>query len=174
MDDYKTPRWLVRGAERIIGGSFQCDVCASAWSAQAPEWIGPDEDGLRQDWSKWGRCWCDPPYTLCKMKAFSWKAIEEAHRGTTVALLIPIWTAHSWFQALKRNGRMHDVIGPVSFAKPDGCCACLNLGYGPRMYLTLAVLGPGVEKRTNGDPIVRPKQSRTHGRTLVARGDGWA
>jgi hypothetical protein len=162
-DDFRTPRWLVRGAERIVGGPFGCDVCATAWSAQAPEWITREQNSLQQEWSNWGRCWCNPPWTVASMRAFAWKAIDEAHRGATVALLMPTWARYGWYQALKRNGRFHDVIGTVVFAKADGTSIKINYGFGNTQFLTLICLGPGVVKRSNGDPIIKPKKLRCHG-----------
>ena len=61
-DDWMTPPEVFDPVHRLV--QFDLDACATSASvSRLPQFITPDEDALKVDWSERGsRVWCNPPY----------------------------------------------------------------------------------------------------------------
>jgi phage N-6-adenine-methyltransferase len=155
-DGHKTPRWIVEKVEAILGAPVDLDACAASWNAQCDTFFDEETDALVQDWSPYKRIWCNPPWNSDLISQFVQKAVEAAEAGSTVALLLPGWTGYDWFQELKAKARIHDVVGgPVIFEAHDGSSIVRNNG-SKHSPLVVAIVGPGIQGGTNGEPIRKP------------------
>ncbi len=154
-DGVFTPQWLFQAIEKTLGEPFQVDVAASDWNTQCETYITKQVDARTQDWTKWLRIYCNPPFEVPLVEQFVKKAIEAAQAGSTVAMILPMWTRYEWYQEIKAAARIHDVIGSVAFRKPDGSSVTLNRGWG-NTPLMVAFLGPDIPPGTHGEPFRRP------------------
>jgi phage N-6-adenine-methyltransferase len=157
-DGSQTPRWLFEKIQEIVGRPFQVDAAASQWNAQCDTFLDEETNALIQDWTQWKTIFVNAPFSATLIAEFVAKAIEAAATGSTVAMILPFWAGYSWFQSVKRKGRLHDVIGPVSFTNHDGSHTVLNNGRSTSS-IGVAFLGPDVVAGTNGEPIRKPDGS---------------
>ena len=75
--------------------NFTLDVCAHKHNAKLPRYFSPEENGLKQDWSK-ERCYMNPPYGR-EIEKWVKKAYEESKKGALVVALLPARTDTRWF-----------------------------------------------------------------------------
>jgi phage N-6-adenine-methyltransferase len=80
---------------------FNLDVAARAENAKCELFYGPGstlaEDALTTDWGGVGfTVWMNPPYSIAGR--FIKKAREEADKGTTVVMLLPVRSDTAWWQ----------------------------------------------------------------------------
>lgn len=91
-DDWRTPPWLYRWAEREWG-PFSCDLAASAENHLCPVWYGKGsphgENGLAASWS--GVAWCNPPFS----NIAPW--VELCHCRPAVILVPANRTEQEWW-----------------------------------------------------------------------------
>jgi phage N-6-adenine-methyltransferase len=142
-DGVYTPQWLFQAIEETLGRPFEVDAAASEWNAQCAEYITKEIDSLKQNWIPWKTIFCNPPFEVPLVEHFVRKAIEAATAGSTIAMILPMWTRYEWYQEIKAAARIHDVIGSVAFRKPDGSSITLNKGWG-NTPLMVAFLGPDI------------------------------
>ena len=83
--------------------NFTLDVCAIAENTKCKKFFTPQMNGLKQEWGN-EICWCNPPYGNTVSK-WCKKALEEARKGATTALLIPCKTNTNWW---------HDFVIPFA------------------------------------------------------------
>jgi len=79
---------------------FDLDAAASKENAKCDLWMGPGstlaEDALTEDWGGTGfTIWLNPPYSVAGK--FIKKAREEADKGATVVLLLPVRSDTKWW-----------------------------------------------------------------------------
>jgi phage N-6-adenine-methyltransferase len=166
-DGVFTPQWLFQEIEETLGRSFDLDVAACPWNTQCPVFITEEMDALKQDWTRWKTIYCNPPFEVPLVEQFVHKAIETAKAGSTIAMILPMWTRYEWYQEIKAAARIHDVIGSVAFKKPDGSSVTLNRSWG-NTPLMVAFVGPDIPPGTHGQPFRRP----SHVKRLVRRNTG--
>ena len=134
MDGSSTPQWLFNVLDdqvlALTGQRFQLDAAASDWNAKCQSYFDKRMDALQQDWSKWLRIFCNPPYDVDLASQFVAKGLGAAESGATVVFILPFWQRYPWFQELKRRGQTQDIISIVSFERPDGSKFVLNKGKG--------------------------------------------
>lgn len=122
---WATPAAFVGGIARITERPIDIDVCAEAWSAKAPVWIGPGSsygtDGLAEPWSA-DTAWCNPPYET--IGPWVEKALSETRNGDGVLtwLLVPPRTDRPWWHQLCRASCTYLVFleGRIEFVPPPG------------------------------------------------------
>ena len=118
--DTRTPIGLFRELDKEF--DFKLDPCTST---SKPNNLGtkhyflyPDNDGLLEDWSKYGNTFVNPPFKHAK----DWikKAQEESKKGITVVVLLPSKTDTAWWHdyALKAD-EIRFVRGRVTFEGHD-------------------------------------------------------
>jgi hypothetical protein len=163
-----TPQWLFdvldEQVRALTGKGFQLDVAAWEGNAKCRLSFAERTHALRQDWSKWPTISCNPPFRADLLSQFATKALDAATKGSTVVFILPWWPGHSWFQDLKRRGRVQDILGPVAFERSDGGKFVLNKGNG--ISLVAVTLGPRVVPGSNGEPITK---GQLHGWSSSAR-----
>ena len=94
-DHWATPPEFVRTLE-VEFGPFDLDPCCLPFSAKAPRFYTPEQNGLLQPWG--GRIWCNPPFS----RPAPWikRAIQAAKDGHLVVMLLPVKTDTLWFHEL--------------------------------------------------------------------------
>jgi len=75
---------------------FEVDVCAVPENAKCADFFTPDDDGLSQDWSRFGATWMNPPYGR-EIGKWMEKALLESEKGAIVVCLVPARTDTSWW-----------------------------------------------------------------------------
>lgn len=83
--DWRTPRALYAALDAEF--HFGLDAATSADNPLgAPAFFTPETDGLLQDWTGYGACFCNPPYS----DSARWiaKAAAESQKGATVVMLL--------------------------------------------------------------------------------------
>lgn len=96
-DNWATPSGEVRiiASELFGDKAFDVDVCADDKNFKAPIFFTTENDGLAQNWSKYGqRCWMNPPYS--QVTAWMEKAYCQSLKGCFVACLVPASTETLW------------------------------------------------------------------------------
>jgi phage N-6-adenine-methyltransferase len=141
--------------KRLTGQAFELDAAASDWNAKCADYFDEETDALAQDWSRWRTIFLNPPFNAELVGRFVAKALEAAGKGSTVVLVLPAWPGYDWFQQVKANGQVQDVIGPVAFEGADGGRVLLNNGR-RTTGIVVATLGPHVRPGTSGEPIRAP------------------
>ena len=113
-DCWRTPAYIVRYAEHILGGIDFDTACTSENAVTTPIWLGTgDCDSLAVDWQ--GRCWCNPPYSL--ISPWAEKAIGS---NAVTAFLIPTPNGESYYSELFKHSHEISIIGRISFIGADG------------------------------------------------------
>lgn len=152
--DVRTPDWLMDQLEawcrKLTGKGFQIDAAAANWNHQVDRYWSKEQDALRQNWKKYTTLFCNPPFAKDVMDGFATKAIEAAQAGSTVVMILPVWTGANWFQRIKAASHMRDVVGIIQFDCRDG--TKISTGNGMKQ-ITVATLGPHIEPGTSGEPF---------------------
>ena len=101
---------------------FKLDPCTST---SKPNNLGteyyflyPEKDGLKEDWSKYGNAFVNPPFKYAS--AWAKKCMEESKKGITVVLFLPSKTETAWWHdyALKAD-EIRFVRRRVTFEEHD-------------------------------------------------------
>ena len=94
-----TPKKYVDAVTEVFGGSIDLDPCSNADSIVHAnrEFMLPDNDGLAEDWSQYGRIYVNPPYGYDRERGTSikhwFKKIRSAREaGSEVIALVPVAT----------------------------------------------------------------------------------
>ena len=97
-EDYGTPPEVFDPLNEEFG--FTLDVAASDRFHLCEKYFTIEEDGLEQSWEG-HTCWCNPPYNVKDLWAFSKKAVMSAKiYGTTTVLYVPPKTDQKWWSFL--------------------------------------------------------------------------
>lgn len=93
---------------------FVLDVCATPENAKCAEYFTEEMDGLRQDWTRDGAVWMNPPYGR---GIIHWmrKAYETSLKGTTVVCLVPARTDTAWWHEYAMQGDVTFIRGRLKF-----------------------------------------------------------
>jgi len=94
LTTWETPHNLFEELNREFW--FDVDVCASNENAKCNNYFDELADGLKQDWSLYKNCYCNPPYGK-SISDWIQKASEESKKGCTVACLLPARTDTKYF-----------------------------------------------------------------------------
>lgn len=99
--DWETPQHIFDELDAEF--KFTLDVCATPDNAKCERFFTPQEDGLRQDWTR-DRCWMNPPYgreivRWVRKASASW--VDAVNRpgpyGFVVVGLVPARTDTAWW-----------------------------------------------------------------------------
>lgn len=89
-----TPEEFVMAVEERFG-HLSVDLAATAANAKAPKWITPEEDSLKQKWSRFeGNLWLNPPFG--RIKPWVKKASKTTPSGR-ILVLVPASVGSNWF-----------------------------------------------------------------------------
>ncbi len=110
-DDWATPQPLFDQLNAEF--AFTLDPCASAKNAKCPRYFTPEEDGLRQDWSK-ETVFMNPPYGRV-IGLWVRKAYESAQGGGVVVCLLPARTDTRWWHDYVMRGEVRFIRGRLRF-----------------------------------------------------------
>lgn len=96
---------------------FCLDAAATAENAKCTSYFTQEVDGLKQDWSRFGTVWVNPPYGRMVTGPWVRKGFEESLKGATVVMLLPSRTGNSWFQkyVLKTGAEVRFLPGRLKF-----------------------------------------------------------
>lgn len=111
-DDWGTPQKLFD--ELNAEFNFDVDVCASAENAKCRRYFSKEENGLKQDWTKFNTCFMNPPYGR-QIGAWIEKAYDTSVNGTTVVCLLPARTDTRWFHDYCLKGEITFIKGRLKF-----------------------------------------------------------
>ena len=93
-DDWETPQELFDKLNDEF--HFQLDPCATTLTAKCLNFFTKEEDGLKQNWSKYKSIFMNPPYGS-EISKWLKKANETAQTGATVVCLVPARTDTKWW-----------------------------------------------------------------------------
>lgn len=93
-DDWETPQELFDKLNDEF--HFQLDPCATTLTAKCQNFFTKEEDGLKQNWSKYKSIFMNPPYGK-SISDWLKKANETTQMGATVVCLVPARTDTRWW-----------------------------------------------------------------------------
>lgn len=99
-DHWATPPEFVAELAQEFG-AFDLDPCALSFTAKAPRFYTPAENGLQQPW--FGRVFCNPPFSAPLPWIRRALAVTEDGDVDVVVMLLPVKTDTGWF---------HDYVKP--------------------------------------------------------------
>ena len=92
-DEWATPKSFFEELNKEF--KFTLDPCATDFNHKCNNYFTKEEDGLKQDWSKY-RVFCNPPYGR-EIGKWVEKAYNENKKGTFIVMLLPARTDTKWF-----------------------------------------------------------------------------
>lgn len=109
-DEWETPQDLFNTLNTEF--HFTLDPCATHENAKCQMYYTILENGLDKSWID-HRVFCNPPYS--QIKKWVKKCAEEAQKGVTIVMLVPVRTDTRWFHDFIYNkaeirfikGRLH-------------------------------------------------------------------
>jgi phage N-6-adenine-methyltransferase len=86
-DCAQTPWWFVKSLENLLKIKFELDACSLPSTGKAPRYFALEHhnNALRLNWYPY--TFCNPPFS--NVQEFVDKAIEQAGRGVSTAMIIP-------------------------------------------------------------------------------------
>ena len=94
--DLETPNEVIEAIEARFG-PLTLDLAATAETAKAPFYFGPEQDSLAQDWHKYeGWLWLNPPYGR-EIGIWANKCAVEQLLGATILFLVPASVGSVWY-----------------------------------------------------------------------------
>ena len=93
-DEYPTPDWLYQPLNEVF--HFEVDVAANSHNHKCKKFFNAQQDGLKQDWTKFNSVWCNPPFS--SIGDWVQKGYEAALTGTNVAIVSMTNSETRWFQ----------------------------------------------------------------------------
>ena len=103
---------------------FTLDPCCSETNKKCSKFFTPEQDGLKQDWSKY-IVFMNPPYNALMVNWIK-KAYEESLKGAIVVCLLPANRSDtSWWWNYCMKGEIRYIKGRLKFkginAKGESC-----------------------------------------------------
>lgn len=97
-DLWATPWDVFWGTEKLLGRTFDLDVCASQHNAKCKQYITAEQDCLITEWGESPlSVWINPPYS--NPLPFIERAIQQSQQhGHFVVMLLPADTSVEWFE----------------------------------------------------------------------------
>lgn len=92
---WSTPQWLFDKLNSIFG--FELDPCAETQTAKCKNYYTKEEDGLKQDWSKFKSVYVNPPFSK-ELPLWCKKCYEEASKCNHIVMLISARTDTKYWQ----------------------------------------------------------------------------
>lgn len=133
-DEWATPQKLFDSLNKEF--NFKVDVCASAQNHKCPLYFDREKNGLKEDWSKYGVAFLNPPYGRT-IKEWTHKAVEEAAKGCIVVGLIPNRSDTNWYENVMKAAEIRIIKGRLHF----------NDGPNPAPFPSIIVVWTGEIKR---------------------------
>ena len=103
----RTPDALLASVQARFG-KIEFDLAASPDNAVAERYYTEQDDALRQDWSKVGLAWCNPPFA--KFSKFTAKAASEAKKGARIVMLATAGVSTNWWA---KSVEGHAMVIPI-------------------------------------------------------------
>lgn len=115
-DEYYTPKSIVD-----MFGKFDYDPATNDYKAQefgVKEYDTIETDGLKRDWTKYNRIWCNPPFT--KKKEFFTKA-QDFYDKTGKDILLPAnYLVTKVFHGTIKGGTIYIPNRRINFESGNG------------------------------------------------------
>lgn len=86
IQTWSTPKYLFDKLDDIF--NFKLDPCCEHETAKCEIHYTKEDDGLKQDWSKTGNAFVNPPFGRA-LPIWMKKCFNESQKGITVVMLIP-------------------------------------------------------------------------------------
>jgi len=119
QDCAQTPWWFIKSLEDFTSLKIDLDVCCSASTAKAADFLSLeyDCDGLKGSWDNVN--WCNPPYS--DVNPWVEKSYAESLGGNTTLMLIPD-KSEVGYTRLAREHADTVIHMPfrLNFLRPDG------------------------------------------------------
>lgn len=117
-DEYPTPEWLFKPVDEHF--QFEVDVAANKSNSLCKKFFAIKDDGLKQDWTQFKSCWCNPPFSKGQTELWVKKAYETALKGTNVVVLTMNTTEVDWFHSYSPFADILFIKDRVTFGGADG------------------------------------------------------
>jgi site-specific DNA-methyltransferase (adenine-specific) len=111
-EEWETPPWLFKKLDAHY--HFVLDAACIAENALCSSYYTKYIDSLKQDWSKAGSVWLNPPYGRT-IGQWVKKAYDESQKGCTVVCLLPARTDTRWFHEYCCKGITYFLKGRLKF-----------------------------------------------------------
>jgi phage N-6-adenine-methyltransferase len=113
--DWATPQQFFDEVNKKYG-PFDLDVCATHDNAKCSTYYTLEnfDDGLKNNWSQYKRCWMNPPYGR-GIGEWVRKAYSESLNGCLVVCLLPARTDTKWFHEYCMKGKIEFIKGRLKF-----------------------------------------------------------
>jgi hypothetical protein len=121
---FACPQWLRDAVTRDYGFPG-LDVAASHGMQFGEKHYSPEDDGLKQDWTKdcEGKIvWCNPPYNASVLHRWVKYVWEQSQNGCVVVAMLPFWRNYDWFWHF---------VKPFAEVRIPGAMVVLD-GFGPK------------------------------------------
>ena len=100
-DECYTPTPIIEAARKCMNGVIDLDPASNPVAnkeIKANTYFTKQDDGLKQDWSKYISVWCNPPFGGKLLYPFALKFLEEANKG----FFLGPWRQGSWTHILSK------------------------------------------------------------------------
>jgi len=116
-NEWETPQWLFDKLDKQY--NFVLDPCATNENHKCKCWYGEWENGLIQNWTKYGTVFMNPPYGR-EIGKWIKKAYEESLKGATVVCLLPARTDTKWFHDyIYGKAKIEFIKGRLKFGRSE-------------------------------------------------------
>lgn len=116
--EYETPQVFFDELDREF--NFGVDVCASDDNWKCEPYFTKEDNGLKQDWTRWSVVWMNPPYgrEISKWVEKAYNTAQSRHdrHGTVVVCLLPARTDTSWWHDYCMKGEIRFIRGRLTFS----------------------------------------------------------
>lgn len=116
--NWATPKDFFDKLDSIF--KFKLDPCASDETAKCETYMTKEIDGLKQDWSRFGNAFVNPPFGR-ELPKWMCKCMEESSKGITVVMLIPARTDTQYWHdmAFAHASCICFIRGRLTFELPE-------------------------------------------------------
>lgn len=110
---WATPKKIFNRFNEVF--NFKLDPCCISKTAKCSIYYTPEEDGLKQDWSKVGNAFVNPPFSR-ELATWIKKCYGESLKGIIVAMLIPARPdTQAWHTYCLPNAKILFIKGRITF-----------------------------------------------------------
>lgn len=112
-DLWGTPIKLFEALDREF--NFKVDVCADETNHKCPVYFDKAQDGLKQDWIKYGSVFMNPPYGR-DIGKWTHKAVLAARGGGAVVVaVLPCRCDTKWFRDVAEATEIRIISGRLNY-----------------------------------------------------------
>ena len=111
-DRWGTPQALFDRLDGMF--HFEVDVCADDTNHKCPVYFTKEIDGLKQDWTRFGSVFMNPPYGK-GMDDWMRKIYTTARAGSLCVCVIPCRTDTRWWEFVMRSSEVWLIKGRLHY-----------------------------------------------------------